>query len=141
VNCLSFADSRIPQMCKAFFETEDELQQLDITKSPSSKIPSPYFELNDNPSVSVRCSMFIKIGYHSNLLFNVAEIAFIRSDWQKLGCSGFSLGHGEGTMEKSPLSLVSLYANGSCRALDSYRVVTVSRIPNQYHQKAFRSFC
>jgi len=33
-------------MCKAFFETEDELQQLDITRSPSSKIPSPYFELN-----------------------------------------------------------------------------------------------
>lgn len=85
------------------------------TRSPSSKIPSLQqtsifctTELNYYPSVAVRGSIFIKIGYHSNQLFNVAEIAFIRSDWQKLGCAGFPLGHGEGMMEKSPLSLVSL---------------------------------
>lgn len=100
VNCLSSIDSRIPQMFKALIEIEDELQQLDISAleahPPKSNLFTrlPYFctiVLNDYPGVSVRGSIFITLGYHSNQLFNVAEIAFIRSDWQKSGCSGFPL--------------------------------------------------
>lgn len=53
-----------------------------------------------------------------------------------------SLGHGEETMEKSPLSLVSLQANGSSRVLQSvYSVTNPKPIPAESVQKFLLHVC